>query len=317
MYCKICGASLTPGDVFCKNCGASNTNINVEPAVPNVEPTPVQQEGQGISNVQSNVGPVPPVESVEVLPNDAIGPVPPIEPVEVLSNDAIGPVPPTEPPKPEKEDKKEKQDSGKFLVVIGVIVGILSAFVIGYLIYSSLTEKSNKNNSNNVTVINQSTYTILYGNHNFVFNSDISTNVGEYLDIKKINFNARIAYFELEDFSKIKVEDVQKSFEGKTEFVASEVNTKSYNGLSCFETNLDYTDGTKTALLLCNRAAGGYWYAEIGVGSYSAYPTIDVINEVAGIMADAKKVETTDNSFKVGKIEIKVEETENLDNVTE
>ena len=35
MYCKICGATLTPGDVFCKNCGASNNNAT-EPKAPEV-----------------------------------------------------------------------------------------------------------------------------------------------------------------------------------------------------------------------------------------------------------------------------------------
>ena len=37
MYCKICGAPLTPGDGFCKNCGASNNNV-AEPKAPEVEP---------------------------------------------------------------------------------------------------------------------------------------------------------------------------------------------------------------------------------------------------------------------------------------
>ena len=271
MYCKICGASLTPNETFCKNCGASttdskslNSNIEVQSAVP-------------------------------FQPNDVI-----IE-EEPPSFDQNKPVL----EKQETKSKETKTDD-KFLVIIGVVVGILSFLVIAYLIYSSLQEK-NTNNNQTVTIIPQNNHNVIFADYNFSLSYNVTVSANDYLEFRKSNWVARLYYNKDLEFNSIKLEDVQRSFANITDYTVDEVSLKNYNELSCFEAEVDYHDETKTVLLLCERKAGGYWLTEIGSIPYTSYPTSDDINEFTRILATSTKVESAENKLGVGNVEIQVE----------
>ena len=281
MYCKICGASLAPGETLCKNCGASNTNMEPQAptAVPEAQSAPVEQLVQPMEQ---------PVQHVEQ-------PIPeqPAEPVQ---------------PTPEEKEEPIKKDNGKFLVVIGVIVGLLATAVIGYLIYSSLVAKNENNKGADIVVTKQTNYSITYADYKFTVNTAYNTYSGKYLDIKKDTWNARIVYVESPDYSKLTTDNVKKAFETVTDYKISEVATKTYSNLNCFETKVEYTDGVKTLLLLCKHGDLGYWQIEIGDGSYTDYPANSIADEVATILSDAKKEETSESKLKVDNIKVTIEE---------
>ena len=77
-----------------------------------------------------------------------------------------------------KKEKEpfEKKENGKFLVVIGVIVGILSALVIGYLIYGTLTAKKEGNGGVDVVTVNKN-YSVIYANYEFELTTEYTTSV--------------------------------------------------------------------------------------------------------------------------------------------
>jgi len=293
MYCKICGATLTPGDVFCKNCGASNTNEKIEPVAPNVEPFQPQQPQVQPQMTQPNMG-----GNGGFQPN-----VPPVEPEPV--------VPPVEPqveesPTPENEPKG---DGGKFLMVIGVVVGVLAVAVIAYLVYSSLKANENKNSNSNVTITNQVSYSVAFNEHMFSLPSNISAIVGESLNLSGNGWEAKVYYNNAVEFNKLTAENIKKVFEEKTEYKIGDLVQKNYSGVSCIEVPVDYTNGNKTTLLLCE-SSNGYWYMEVGSTPYTAYPTSASLNEVVKIVNDAKESKNSDSKLNIGSFNVTVEETE-------
>lgn len=315
MYCKICGATLAPGEVLCKNCGASNTNL--EPKAPTVEP-------------MTGPNPIPPMTSVEPTP---VPPMPPFEPVQPetpvvpeppANVEVAGPseLPEVQEPvqNPEPTDIKkekepfEKKENGKFLVVIGVIVGILSALVIGYLIYGTLTAKKEGNSGVDVVTVNKN-YSVIYANYEFELTTEYTTSVGKYLEISKSTWNAKIAYSAEPEFARITSDNLKKVFETITDYKIGNVVAKTYNNVSCFETQIDYTDGVKSLLLLSKRDVGGYWIIEIGVNPYTNYPTSDIANEVVSLIAKAKKEEAKEAKLRIEDVKVVVEEnTETSEN---
>ncbi len=289
MYCKICGASLAPGETLCKNCGASNANM--EPKAPTATP----------------IEPVAPVEAVQVQPEmvQPMGQPQVAQPMEPVTE--VAPVQPEE----EKKEEPIKKDNGKFLVVIGVIVGLLATAVIGYLVYSSLVAKDSKNPGADIVVVKQTNYSVSYNDYKFTVTTEYSTHSGKYLDIKKGTWNARIAYIASPDFAKLTADNIGKAFETVTDYKISEVTAgKSYSNLTCFEAKVDYTSGAKTLLLLCKHGDAGYWQIEIGDQSYTNYPANSIADEVATILSDAKKEEAVDSKLKIDNVNIVVEETE-------
>ncbi len=297
MYCKICGTTLAPGEVFCRNCGASNTNMTAEPAAPSVEPTSPNQTvpNQPLPPNQVNQGAVPPNPFPEPINAE---PIKPMEeaPMMDVNNET-------------EKEQSPKKDNGKFLVVIGVIVGLLATAVIGYLIYSSLKSKNNNGgNGADITVVTQTNYDVVFANHTFTLRTDINSLISDKLEIKKDNWNAKIWSSGNPEFSKITKDNLKKSFEAVTDYKIGEISSKTYSNLSCFETRIDYSDGAKTLLVLCNRTAGGYWATEIGTSSYTAYPTSDIVEEVVTFIANAKKFENgMNNKLKVNDINIIVD----------
>ena len=342
MYCKICGAPLTPGDVFCKNCGASNNNNASEPKAPEVEPVVNEMPQNPVDNapaekiIEENVSPEnneqvevmaptvepvmnEPVENIEQTPNvepvpDA-EPVPNVEPVEnteqVPNAEPVMEEPVQNVPEEAGEQATPKQaegkedKSGKFLLVIGIVVGILAILVIAYLIYSSLGKNTPTNGGGQVTIITQNTYTIRYGDYNFVLSSTDLVEVGEVLHVENANYIARINYVDAPSFSSLTADNIKNAFENITEYKVENIVSKTYSGVSCFEGNITYTNNAKTALLLCNREEG-YWSIEVGTRGFSAFPTSDVNNSVVKIIAEAKKVTVEDSPLKVGKVQVEV-----------
>ena len=285
MNCKICGAPLAPGEVLCRNCGASNTNIG--PKAPTAEPVVAAEP------VAAPSAPVAPI-------NPAPAPVNPVEPV--IQEEKLEPV--------AEDVKPEKKDSGKFLVIIGVVVGLLAAAVVGYLMYSSLKNNNSKKNGADITVVQQTNYNVSYGDYKFTLATDYNVALGKKMNLKKGTLNAMIGYSEDVEFSKITNDNFRGAFKEITDYRIDEIATKTYSGIPCFETKVSYTDGAKTLLLLCKREVG-YWFIEIGNNGYTDYPASNVADEIVKILSQAKKEETAESKLKIDNIKIVVEETEN------
>jgi len=295
MYCKICGATLTPGDVFCKNCGASNSNIT-EPKAPEVEP---------ISNVEPPKEPEL-VEMIDSTPtadfndNNQVNQFE--QPADVIEQ------PKVEVNTEEKVSEAEKEDkSGNFLVIIGAVVGLLAALVIGYLIYSSLSQKSEPKDNPNVTFVTQNNYSVVYASYIFNFNSDELVTIDESLNVKNADWTAKINYVTSPEFLQLTVENIQKVFENVADYKVEDLALKNYSGLSCYEANVNYNNNAKTALLLCNRELGGYWNIEVGKKDYASYPTSDVSGAVVKLISEAKATTVEDDNLKVGRVQVEIE----------
>ena len=209
---------------------------------------------------------------------------------------------------PKDEQPVTKKDNGRFLVVIGVIVGLLATAVIGYLIYNSLTKKNSGNLTPDVVVVEKNEI-VNYGNYNFSLSSKYTVTLSDYLYVNQGTWVAKIGYSDNLEFDKITNDNLRAAFESVTDYKINEITSKSYNNLSCFETPVDYTDGAKTLLLLCKRGETGYWYVEVGSGTYTEYPGTSVANEVVTTLTNAKKVEANDYKLKINNVNIKVEET--------
>ena len=203
----------------------------------------------------------------------------------------------------EDEEKKEK-DGDFFLVVIGIIIGLLSVAIIGYLIYSTLQEKNN--HKENITILTQDDYNVIFGDYNFDLSSQIRAVLGNRLDLRAENWTARLGYSLSSSFSKLTVDNIRQTFEKIIDYRIGEITSKNYGGLSCFEGEVNYPDGTRTGLLICDRETG-YWYVEYGTTSYVAYPTSDVSSEIARLIQAAKKVEPKEEQFKIADVEIVLE----------
>ena len=336
MYCKICGATLTPGDVFCKNCGASNNNAT-EPKAPEVEPVVASEPSDTMNMIEEaqpeqvpNVEP-PQADVVEPPQMDPVEPVESGEPVEVEptqvnevepNNEVIeGPIKeePTEAPKPdvapENQPQGDKEDkSGKFLMIIGVVVGVLAIAVIAYLVYSSLVKNKGKETGGNVIFVSQTGYAARYAGYTFEFNYENAITVGEVIDISNTKWLAKLYYVESPKFSSLTVDNVKKTLDGSEDYKIGEVVSKTYNGISCFETNITYTSNAKTNLLLCNRSVGGYWIIEVGAKDYASFPTSDINAGIVKLIADAKEIKEEENNLKVGKVQVEVEDTTETEN---
>ncbi len=238
-----------------------------------------------------------------------------------ISDDTNATIPIVEADVDSKESSKEalsKANSelagnGNFLVVIGIIVGLLATAVVGYLIYSSLQESRKQNNNSNVILVNQQKYTVRYGEHNFMFDSNSTISVGEFLDINLVEGNAHIYVDSNNEISNYNVENIKKTFENSTEYKITDVTEKKYNEKDCLEANVDYTDSNKSKLLMCN-IDGKYWVAEIGAVDKSAYPSDDIVSKFLNIIFSGKKVEEEKSELKVGKFEIVPVESKNTEN---
>ena len=318
MYCKICGASLAPGEVFCKNCGASNANQG--PVAPTVEPG----QAKAIAPLEPVQAPKPPVEppkpsiepmasqppSIEPMaPQQPAMPMPPISEHIEVQEPTIEPIVEKAP----EETVKEKKDSGKFLVIIGVVVGILAAAVIGYLIYSSLSSK-NSGEGTSLVVTNHANYNVSYGGYVFALPSNITADVTKHLSIKKNTWNANISYSETPDYGEITGDNLKSAFETVTDYKVGEFAQKTYGNFSCLEANVDYTNGAKTLLILCKREIAGYWFIEIGTSPYTSYPTSDIASEVVTLLSSATKGEIPEGNLKIDSINIVTETPEEASN---
>ena len=317
MYCKICGATLAPGDVFCKNCGASNTN-QTEPKAPEVEPILASEPVQNPTPAEV-VQPIPEPTQVPVenqVPETIAIPENPIpEPIEVeevpVNNNASNEQTPavSEKKVEEKDSNSEEDKSGKFLVVIGAIVGLLAVAVIGYLIYSSLSQRKENGGTTDLTVVNQITYTVRFANHDLSFTADKLITLGDVLEVKTSKYLAKISYEETPNFSDLTAENIEKTLGENTEYTINEVTSKTYGEASCFETNLTYTSNAKTALLLCKSSDAGYWVVEVGLPDFASHPTSNINSSAVEFISSAKSVTKEENQLKVGRVQVKLEET--------
>ena len=276
MRCKICGTPLVPGAVLCKNCGASNTNLEQKDHA--IEVLTFHDQASLSGGIEQKVD------------------------INEFSTHSET----VESEKKEKEFSR-KTGSGEFLVLFSVIVALLSATVIGYLIYSSLTIKNEENRGTDVVVVKQKNYYVSYAGYKFNLTTEYEAYLGKYLEISKDTWVAKIAYSENLEFSKITNDNLKKTFEIITDYKIGDITNKTYGNIPCFETTIDYVDGVKSLLLVCKRDIG-YWYIEIGVSPYENYPTTEIAKNVVVLLDNAKKEEIDESKLRIEDLSISVEE---------
>lgn len=289
-----------------------NMNRNEESVV--IPPAPAAEQ---LNNFEANPSPVQPiVEQVPVEPNHIENVAPSLKTEETINNQKEVALPVTNDSPDNSEEPKKDDKSGKFLVILGAIIGILAVTIIVYLIYSSASKNNNSNN-NDIKVTTQADYTVTYADTLFTLKTNMVSHIDDGLILDKKTWQAKIKMVASPLFSKLTAENIAAAYADLADYEVSEIAQKTYNGLACFTGNVDYADNAKTVVLLCNRAAGGYWYIEIGEGELAAYPTSDIIKEFTKIVAEAKEYKE-ENKLKISQVEINVEETEPVnDNLNE
>lgn len=328
MYCKICGATLSPGDVFCKNCGASNTNANVQPVAPAVEPVPVAP----VSEVPPVAQPVEMVSPVQPEMAQPVQPQPiPVEPVQprpvqpVFQGQPAFPTPqptftqPVQNSTPTLEPKhyNTEKGSGKGLLVIGVIVGLLATAVIAYLIYSSLTEKNNNDNNGGTTVVTQSNYSVNHDGYRFTMSSDYVAYVTEEgLQISTGSWTSIITSpgprYRYNLVTEAGIRNALASVSGIT---IEGLFQRTYSGVNYWRADAYAAqDASRASYLFVQRSDGSYWFAVIATPTYSKVPDT-AINQLLEVLKNSKQ--TTTSNIEEGKdvmnipeLNLGVEETE-------
>ena len=277
MYCKICGAALNPDDVFCRNCGASNANNNqpnnqyqsmefVEP----VSPT---------NNYQQPTPPVgpdyqQPTSTVQSMPN-----VQPNIPTPPVNNNY---------PQPMNKNNNSNKSNGTILMIIGIIVGILAIAIVGYLVYTTLTDK---NVDNGTTIVSKKNYNVYFAKHKFTFeNDDVATTSETELKVSTSKYFASIGAVDELNFNYLNetlVNEIIQKSSYKNGNTVDETKSSTYSGQPYFKTNISSTT-KKATYILTPKSNGGTWIILVqdNAGA-TTYPTESAINEVLELIKSA------------------------------
>lgn len=297
MYCKICGASLAPGDVFCKNCGASNTNSNPQPAfsqqpvqpqpvvAPIVEPVPTPEINQPLQeNVQQ------PLQNdlafqQSVVQNQT---TPAYEMQQVPDQNMEPQATFTQPVQPPVNNVPEKKDNGKVLMIIGIIVGILAVAVIAYLIYSSLANNDKNDNNNGTTIVTKTNYNVSFANYVFTIDSDYNAIAsGDTMLIDTGKWSGQITFREQPQYTQLTESILRRAYAASLNITSLE--STSYSGMTVWQMKgSSLTDSTNITMFFAERQTGGVWI--ISMHGTNA-PEQAHINELFSIVASAKTSE--------------------------
>ncbi len=324
MYCKICGAALNLGDVFCRNCGASNTSNNqpnqgMQPNVQNVQPSMNNQPEFSHQNVNlndqfnsnnqinSNNQPNNQYQSMEFVEpvspmNNYQQPTPPAGPAYQQPTPSVQPMPnvqpniPTPPvnnnyPQPMNQNNnsnKSNKSNGTILMIIGIIVGILAIAIVGYLVYTTLTDK---NVDNGTTIVSKKNYNVYFAKHKFTFeNDDVATPSETGLKVSTSKYYAIIEAVDVLDFTTLNATTVNKfitkaaSAQG---FTAAETKSSTYSGLTYFKTNIS-SSFMKATFLVAPKSNGGFWLILVqNNAGATTYPTESAMNGVLELVKSA------------------------------
>ena len=322
MYCKICGAALNPGDVFCRNCGASNTNNQpnqgMQPNVQNVQPSMNNQPEFSHQNVNlndqfnsnnqinSNNQPNNQYQSMEFVEpvspmNNYPQPTPPAGPAYQQPTPSVQPMPnvqpniPTPPvnnnyPQPMNQNNnsnKSNKSNGTILMIIGIIVGILAIAIVGYLVYTTLTDK---NVNNGTTIVSKKNYNVYFAKHKFTFeNDDVATPSSDQLEVTTNNYIALILMTdeissEMLNTSTVTAFKQQFASEGMQ---TGDVKSSTYAGLTYWKFNV-IKAGAKGTLLLVPKSNGGIWIVLVtNRSNITTYPTDSTVNSALELIKSA------------------------------
>lgn len=321
MYCKICGASLAPGDVFCKNCGASNSNPNQQPIAPQ---PPVQPQPVVAPISEPALGPV--FNQPEPIQQPSPNTIPYAEPVQpqpiVNQTSMSGTIPSqptfTQPVQPQTAiNNSPKKDNGNLLIIIGVIVGLLAVAVIAYLIYSSLSAKDNSgNNGGGTTVVTQNTYSVYFGDHVFNISSDYIASInGNELNITSSKWQAIIQSYPgtTHSYNLFTEAKFRRSLTASGTITIESISEKTYSGLKYWRIDVYApSDGSRATYLYAQRTDGGVWAIAVATPTYTKVSDID-IEENLEIIKNAKQsstsnIETNKEVINVPEIDLSDEQ---------
>lgn len=295
MYCKICGAALSPGDVFCKNCGASNAMQNPQPAVPSQQASapepqltvpiiePVENINQTRMTNQPQVNqptfsqpPQPPVFS---QPSQLTPPQPPVfsqpqQPVSSQSNDNDG------------SNNSNINSKSKVLPVIGIVVGILAVTVIAYLFYTSLVDKKeqNQNNSTNTTIVTKNNYVVEFDGYRFTVDDDYIAVIQQatlfitYGDVKAVISAAPTDV----TYNLVTEQTIRKTVTATDSITVESVSEKTYNGTKYWKVDIYApTDGSRCTYAYIERSDSKLWEVQICNQKYTKISDVTVEEFVA------------------------------------
>ena len=276
MYCKICGAALNPDDVFCRNCGASNVNNNQ----PNNQYQSMEFV-EPVSPMNNYQQPTPPAGPAYQQPTPSVQPMPNVQPNI--------PTPPVNNnyPQPMNKNNNSNKSNGT-IMIIGIIVGILAIAIVGYLVYTTLTDK---NVDNGTTIVSKKNYNVYFAKHKFTFeNDDVATPSETSLKVSTSKYYAIIQAVDVLDFTTLNATTVNKfitkaaSAQG---FTTAETKSSTYSGLTYFKTNIS-SSLMKATFLVAPKSNGGFWLILVqNNAGATTYPTDSAMNGVLELVKSA------------------------------
>ena len=277
MYCKICGAALNPDDVFCRNCGASNANNNQ----PNNQYQSMEFV-EPVSPMNNYQQPTPPAGPAYQQPTPSVQPMPNVQPNI--------PTPPVNNnyPQPMNQNNNSNKSNGTILMIIGIIVGILAIAIVGYLVYTTLTDK---NVDNGTTTVSKKNYNVYFAKHKFTFeNDDVATTSETELKVSTSKYFASIGAVDELNFNYLNetlVNEIIQKSSYKNGNTVDETKSSTYSGQPYFKTNISSTT-KKATYILTPKSNGGTWIILVqdNAGA-TTYPTESAINEVLELIKSA------------------------------
>ena len=277
MYCKICGAALNPDDVFCRNCGASNANNNQ----PNNQYQSMEFV-EPVSPMNNYQQPTPPAGPAYQQPTPSVQPMPNVQPNI--------PTPPVNNnyPQPMNKNNNSNKSNGTILMIIGIIVGILAIAIVGYLVYTTLTDK---NVDNGTTIVSKKNYNVYFAKHKFTFeNDDVATTSETELKVSTSKYFASIGAVDELNFNYLNetlVNEIIQKSSYKNGNTVDETKSSTYSGQPYFKTNISSTT-KKATYILTPKSNGGTWIILVqdNAGA-TTYPTESAINEVLELIKSA------------------------------
>ena len=303
MYCKICGAALNPGDVFCKNCGASNNNQNnQQPVAPAVEPS------QPMMNQEIASQPVPPIMEQPVQPQvaqpqpaPAFVAQPAFEPQQPIAQQ---PQPVFTPQEPVKNEDKESK-SGKTLLIIGVVVGILALAVVVYLIIDSgiLSGKKPSQDTGGTVVTIKNNYSVEFAGHKFTLDADYKATIDDgKLKIKGTNWEFVLGVLPKVKYTSLTEEQIRQTYATNesmtiTNVVANEEATPKYWRM---DYKLVANDKNVTGIFF-EKAAEELWVLDCTEGTATSNSTEATITEIMTLIKNATVLTTSENDNVLGE----------------
>lgn len=191
-------------------------------------------------------------------------------------------------PQPMNQNNNSNKSNGTILMIIGIIVGILAIAIVGYLVYTTLTDK---NVDNGTTIVSKKNYNVYFAKHKFTFeNDDVATPSETGLKVSTSKYYAIIQAVDVLDFTTLNATTVNKfitkaaSAQG---FTIAETKSSTYSGLTYFKTNIS-SSLMKATFLVAPKSNGGFWLILVqNNAGATTYPTDSAMNGVLELVKSA------------------------------